>query len=376
MEGALDDHFPIDIFQTGSGTSTNTNANEVIARRAAGAARRDRRPPGPSQRPCQLRAVIQRRDPHRHPCRRRRRGLRGPGSRAEGAGRGAAGQGRGVRRRGQVGEDPPDGRHPGDSRPGVRRLRNTDSARVQSVSARCCPSSRNCPFGGTAVGPVSTPRRASPQAVIGLLAERTGLAIPRGGRPLRGASGKGRHGDGIGSDQDGGRVACSRSPTTCAGSARAPTSGIAEIRLPDLQPGSSIMPGKVNPVIPEMVMQVAAQVVGNDATVTWAAANGNFELNVMMPVLAAQPAAVDRVAGRGGFRSPQPVRGGDHSRRGASPRAGRAKRHRRHRAQPHIGYDNGAMVAKEALATGRSVRDVVLDKWPLLSRTSSMPSST
>ena len=61
---------------------------------------------------------------------------------------------------------------------------------------------------------------------------------------------------------------------------------LGEIRLPDLQPGSSIMPGKVNPVMSEMVMQVAAQVVGNDATITWSAANGNFELNVMMPVLA------------------------------------------------------------------------------------------
>ena len=65
-----------------------------------------------------------------------------------------------------------------------------------------------------------------------------------------------------------------------------PRTGIAEIRLPSLQPGSSIMPGKVNPVMAEMVMQVAAQVMGNDAAITWGGANGNFELNVMMPLIA------------------------------------------------------------------------------------------
>jgi fumarate hydratase class II len=64
-----------------------------------------------------------------------------------------------------------------------------------------------------------------------------------------------------------------------------PSAGLAEIHLPDLQPGSSIMPGKVNPVIPEAVLQVCAQVIGNDATVAWAGASGNFELNVMVPVM-------------------------------------------------------------------------------------------
>jgi fumarate hydratase class II len=68
--------------------------------------------------------------------------------------------------------------------------------------------------------------------------------------------------------------------------ASGPTTGLAEIRLPDLQPGSSIMPGKVNPVLPEATLMVCAQVVGNDATVTAAGSSGSFELNVMMPVLA------------------------------------------------------------------------------------------
>ena len=65
-----------------------------------------------------------------------------------------------------------------------------------------------------------------------------------------------------------------------------PTTGLAEIHLPDLQPGSSIMPGKVNPVLPEATLMVCAQVIGNDATIAWGGATGNFELNVMMPVMA------------------------------------------------------------------------------------------
>ena len=66
-----------------------------------------------------------------------------------------------------------------------------------------------------------------------------------------------------------------------------PNTGLGEIAIPDLQPGSSIMPGKVNPVIPEAVLMVAARVVGNDATVAWAGASGSFELNVQIPVIAA-----------------------------------------------------------------------------------------
>jgi fumarate hydratase class II len=65
-----------------------------------------------------------------------------------------------------------------------------------------------------------------------------------------------------------------------------PRTGLAEISIPDLQPGSSIMPGKVNPVIPEVVCQICAQVIGNDAAVAFAGAAGNFELNVMIPVIA------------------------------------------------------------------------------------------
>ncbi len=140
-----------------------------------------------------------------------------------------------------------------------------------------------------------------------------------------------------------------------------PRTGIAEIRLPELQPGSSIMPGKVNPVIPEMMMQVAAQVIGNDAAVTWSGANGNFELNVMMPVLAHNllESAELLASAAETFRSKAVA--------GVEADAERATELLERNIivvtslAPKIGYDQAATIAKEAFASGRSVRQVALE---------------
>ena len=112
--------------------------------------------------------------------------------------------------------------------------------------------------------------------------------------------------------------------------ASGPRTAIAEIKLPELQPGSSIMPGKVNPVIPEMVMQVAAQVVGNDATVAWSAANGNFELNVMMPVLAHNLVESAELLASAATVLTEKAVTGHRGRCGASNRARGAEHHRGH----------------------------------------------
>ncbi len=143
--------------------------------------------------------------------------------------------------------------------------------------------------------------------------------------------------------------------------ASGPRTAIAEIRLPELQPGSSIMPGKVNPVIPEMAMQVAAQVVGNDAAVTWAAANGNFELNVMMPVLAHNLLESAELVGTAASVLV------DKCVAGITADAARATELVERNIivvtalVPHIGYDLAAKVSKEAFASGRSVRAVALE---------------
>ena len=175
----------------------------------------------------------------------------------------------------------------------------TQIAKGSERLRKVLPELEELPLGGTAVGTGINAPEGFAAAVIELLAERTGLPFRRSRRPLRGASGEGRHCDGFGSASRPWPSRCSRSPTTCAGSARARPRDLAEIRIPDLQPGSSIMPGKVNPVIPEMVMQVAAQVVGNDATVTWARRQRQLRTQRDDAGPGSQPAPVDRIAGRG-----------------------------------------------------------------------------
>jgi fumarate hydratase class II len=140
-----------------------------------------------------------------------------------------------------------------------------------------------------------------------------------------------------------------------------PTSGISEIKIPALQPGSSIMPGKVNPVMSEMVMQVAAQVMGNDTAVAWSGASGNFELNVMMPVISHNlMESIKLLANAAKTFAERCVDG-------IEANTERARELVERNAivvtalNPHIGYDNGAKIAKEAVATGRTVRELVLE---------------
>ena len=141
-----------------------------------------------------------------------------------------------------------------------------------------------------------------------------------------------------------------------------PTSGIAEIRIPTLQPGSSIMPGKVNPVMSEMVMQVAAQVIGNDTSITWSGANGNFELNVMMPMMAHNLLeSVSLLANASNTFATRCIDGIEVN--DNRPRELVEKNAIVVTAlNPHIGYDNGARIAKEAVASGRSIRELVLEE--------------
>jgi fumarate hydratase class II len=143
--------------------------------------------------------------------------------------------------------------------------------------------------------------------------------------------------------------------------ASGPRAGLAEIRLPDLQPGSSIMPGKVNPVVPEAVCQVVAQVIGNDATVAFGGATGQFELNVMLPVIArnllesvrlltaASRALADKCVA--GIEADE-----ERCRTYAlsSPAIATA-------LNPYIGYEQAARVVKQAMAEGKDLRTVVLE---------------
>jgi len=137
-----------------------------------------------------------------------------------------------------------------------------------------------------------------------------------------------------------------------------PRCGLGEISLPPTQPGSSIMPGKVNPVMCEMLMQVCAQVIGADATITWAGANGNFELNTMMPVLAYNLLEAIRLLTNAvnTFRS-QCIEGivADKERCEALVEISMSMVTA---LTPHIGYDRAAEIAHESAVTGRTIREI------------------
>ena len=141
-----------------------------------------------------------------------------------------------------------------------------------------------------------------------------------------------------------------------------PRCGLGELRLPAVQPGSSIMPGKVNPVIAESVLMVCAQVIGHDATITWACASGNFELNVMMPVIAYDLLeSIELLAATTKNFKKKCIAGLQADRERASAfveqslAMGTA-------LVPEIGYDRAAALVKEAYETGRTIREVARGK--------------
>src|SRR5881398_1305683 len=141
-----------------------------------------------------------------------------------------------------------------------------------------------------------------------------------------------------------------------------PRCGIGEIRLPATQPGSSIMPGKVNPVMSESLMMVCAQVIGNDVTITWAGANGNFELNVMMPIMAHDLLeSIRLLANAVDIFSEKCVRGivANEERCRELVELSMAMVTS---LAPKIGYDRAAEIAKESAKTGRTVREIAREK--------------
>jgi fumarate hydratase class II len=359
MEGGLDHQFVLDIFQTGSGTSTNTNANEVIAGRAnagIGGDGKGRVHPndhvnfGQSSNDVIPTAI------HVAAVAAIREDLIPALGQLTGSLEAKAAEFADIVKSGRT--------HLMDATPvtlgqefgGWATQVRKGAERLNKV----LPELEELALGGTAVGTgINAPSGFAP-AVIALMAERTGFPFREADDHFEAQGGK----DAV--------VMASGALKTIAVSlfkiandirflGSGPTSGLAEIRIPDLQPGSSIMPGKVNPVMSEMVMQVAAQVVGNDATITWSGANGNFELNVMMPVLAHN--LLESIGLLAAAASTFATRCVD----GIEVNSDRVRELLERNAvivtalNPHIGYDNGARIVKEAAATGRSVRELVLE---------------
>ena len=232
---------------------------------------------------------------------------------------------------------------------GVERLRSV------------LPRVAELPLGGTAVGTGINAPKAFAKGVVARLVEDWGMPFSEARN----------HFEAQGSRDS--LVECSGVLRTIAASlykmandirwmGSGPRTGLAEIRIPDLQPGSSIMPGKVNPVAAEAVCQVVAQVMGNDAAVAFGGTAGNFELNVMLPVIARNLlesirllASVSRVFAdkcvAGIEANVERLRQYAES----SPAIGTS-------LNPYIGYETAAKVIKESTTTGRSIREIVLEQ--------------
>jgi fumarate hydratase, class II len=227
--------------------------------------------------------------------------------------------------------------------------------------SRCSGSLAELPIGGTAVGTGINTHAEFPERMAAKLAQETGVEFrpaPNGFEAMANRD--------AAVEVSGALKTVAISLSNLANNIRwlasGPRCGIGEISIPELQPGSSIMPGKVNPVIPEAVMMVAAQVVGNDATIAWANALGsNFELNVMMPVLAYNLLqSIDLLANAAQHLADKCVVGIK-----VEPEAC-ARSIERSLAMctalaPRIGYDLAAAIAKTAFKTGRNVREVALE---------------
>ncbi len=137
-----------------------------------------------------------------------------------------------------------------------------------------------------------------------------------------------------------------------------PRAGLAELRLPELQKGSSIMPGKVNPIVPEVVLQVAAQVIGNDAAITMAGSQGNFELNVRIPLIARNLLESIGILASASMLFAERCVDGLEANEAANTAHAEATLATATALNPHIGYDRATEIVKEAAASGRVLREV------------------
>jgi fumarate hydratase class II len=141
-----------------------------------------------------------------------------------------------------------------------------------------------------------------------------------------------------------------------------PRAGIGELLLPELQKGSSIMPGKVNPVIPEVVMQVGAQVIGNDAAITVAGLEGNFELNVRVPLIARNLLDSIRLLAASARVFAEKCIDGIRANEEGTKRSAESTLAAATALNPVIGYDKATEIVQEAARSGRMLRDVALEK--------------
>ncbi len=349
--GELDDQFPIDVFQTGSGTSSNMNANEVIAALAGDDVHpNDDVNMGQSSNDVFPSAVH----------------LAALGQLTDDLLPALAELARSLETKAREFDDVvKSGRtHWMDAVPvtlgqefgGYAAQVREGCARIESTLGRL----GKVPLGGTAVGTGLNTHPEFAARVRERLAAETGLAIAPPADPFESQAAR----DGL-VEASGALRVVAVSLTKVANDLRfmgsGPRAGLAEIFLPELQKGSSIMPGKVNPVIPEVVTQVAAQVIGNDAAIAIGGMQGHFELNVFVPLMArnlldsiALLASASRLlAGR--------CVDGIEANREQCERYAELTLSAATALNPFIGYDRAAAIVKTAASSGRPLREVALE---------------
>jgi fumarate hydratase class II len=237
------------------------------------------------------------------------------------------------------------------------------AAQVRQGEARvrdALPRLGQIPLGGTATGTGLNTHPEFAARVRAILAEETGLTISAPADPFEAQAAR----DGI-VEVSGALKTVAVSLTKIANDIRylgsGPRAGLAEIFLPELQKGSSIMPGKVNPVIPEVVTQVAAQVVGNDAAIAIGGMQGHFELNVFVPLLAKNILESIKLLASASRLFAAKCVDGIEANREQCERYAELTLSAATALNPHIGYDKATEIVKEASKSGRSLREVARD---------------
>ena len=346
--GEHDDQFPIDVFQTGSGTSSNMNANEVIASLAGeGVHANDDVNMGQSSNDVFPSAVhLAALDEITQDLLPALEGL------AESLGRKAE----------EFDDIVKSGRthlmdavpvtlgqefsgYAAQVRQGVARVRDT------------LPRLGEIPLGGTATGTGLNTHPEFAKRVRAILAADTGLTISPPPDPFEAQAAR----DAL-VEASGALKVVAVSLTKIANDLRlmgsGPRAGLAEIFLPELQKGSSIMPGKVNPVMPEVVTQVSAQVIGNDLAITVGGMQGHFELNVFVPMMARNLLESIRLLASASRLLAEKCVDGIEANREQLERYAESTLSAATALNPHIGYDKATEIVSEAAASGRSLREV------------------
>jgi len=346
--GELDDQFPIDVFQTGSGTSSNMNANEVLATLAGddvhanddvnmGQSSNDVFPSA-----VHLAALEQLTNDL----------LPALVELSESLSRKAV----------EFDDVVKSGRtHLMDAVPvtlgqefsGYAAQVSQGIARVRDTLERV----GQIPLGGTAVGTGLNTHPEFAERVRRLLSDETGLPVGAPADPFEAQAAR----DGL-VEASGALKTVAVSLTKIANDLRllgsGPRAGLAEIMLPELQKGSSIMPGKVNPVIPEVVTQVSAQVIGNDTAITIGGMQGHLELNVFVPLLARNLLESIRLLAAASRLLAEKCVDGIEANRENAERYAELTLSAATALNPYIGYDKASEIVKTAAATGRSLREV------------------